>query len=87
MLRLIHPGPFPTEGAAFFRRPAMSVESAVAYIKRMREDAAFRQIMNDLSEDENASWAHIRTSGFDFTMQEFKKAQDEIYKEHGITPM
>lgn len=65
----------------------MSVESAIAYIKRMREDAAFRQTMNDLSEDENASWAHIRVSGFDFTMQEFKLAQDEIYKEHGITPM
>lgn len=65
----------------------MSVESAVAYIKRMREDAAFRQTMNDLSEDEESSWAHIRASGFDFTMQEFKKAQDEIYQEHGITPM
>lgn len=65
----------------------MSVESAVAYIKRMREDAAFRQTMNDLSEDEESSWAHIRASGFDFTMQEFKKAQDEIYREHGITPM
>lgn len=65
----------------------MSVESAVAYIKRMREDAAFRQTMNDLSEDEESSWAHIRASGFEFTMPEFKKAQDEIYQEHGITPM
>lgn len=65
----------------------MSVESAVAYIKRMRSDDAFRQTMNDLSEDEEASWAHIRASGFEFTMQEFKKAQDEIYQEHGITPM
>lgn len=65
----------------------MSVESAVAYIKRMRADAAFRQIMNDLSEDEDSSWAHIRANSFEFTMREFKQAQDEIYKEHGITPM
>lgn len=65
----------------------MSVESAVAYIKRMRSDDAFRQTMNDLSEDEDASWNHIRANGFEFTMQEFKKAQDEMYKEHGVTPM
>lgn len=65
----------------------MSVESAVAYIKRMREDDAFRQAMNELSEDEDASWAHIRANGFDFTMKEFKLAQDVIYQENGITPM
>lgn len=65
----------------------MSVESAVAYIKRMRSDEAFRKNMNDISEDEEASWAQIRANGFDFTMQEFKQAQDEIYKEYDITPM
>ncbi|MBR9973417.1 Nif11-like leader peptide family natural product precursor [Magnetospirillum sulfuroxidans] len=65
----------------------MSVESAVAYIKRMRSDDDFRKKMNDLSEDEAASWAEIKASGFDFTMTEFKKAQDEVYKENGITPM
>ncbi|MCR6629170.1 MAG: Nif11-like leader peptide family natural product precursor [Magnetospirillum sp.] len=65
----------------------MSVESAVSYIKRMREDEAFRKVMNDISDDEEASWAHIRANGYDFTMVEFKKAQDEIYQEHGITPM
>ena len=65
----------------------MSVESAVAYIKRMRLDEAFRKTMNDASEDEAASWEQIRANGFDFTMQEFKLAQEEIYKEYGITPM
>lgn len=65
----------------------MTVQSAVAYIKRMREDQDFRQTMNELSEDEDASWAHIRANGFEFTMQEFKQAQDEVYQEHGITPM
>lgn len=65
----------------------MSVESAVAYIKRMRADEDFRKQMNELSEDETASWSAIHTAGFDFTMSEFKRAQDEVYKEHGITPM
>lgn len=65
----------------------MSIESAVAYIKRMRSDSDFRKKMNDLSEDEAASWAEIKDAGFDFTMIEFKKAQDEIYKEHDIVPL
>jgi|AGTN01.1.fsa_nt_gi bacteriocin propeptide, TIGR03798 family len=65
----------------------MTVESAVAYIKRMRSDEAFRKTMNDASEDEAASWALIQANGFAFTMQEFKQAQEEVYKEYGITPM
>lgn len=65
----------------------MTVESAIAYIKRMRADDDFRKKMNDLSEDEAASWGEIRQAGYEFTMSEFKLAQDEIYKEHGITPM
>ncbi|SEH51063.1 Nif11-like leader peptide family natural product precursor [Magnetospirillum fulvum] len=65
----------------------MSVESAVAYIRRMREDEAFRKLMNDNSEDEEASWGLIRDNGFEFTMTEFKQAQDQIYAENGIIPM
>jgi predicted ribosomally synthesized peptide with nif11-like leader len=65
----------------------MSVESAVAYIKRMREDEAFRRVLNDNSEDEAANWALVKTMGYDFTMPEFRQAQDEVYKEHGVTPM
>ncbi len=65
----------------------MSVDSAVAYIKRMRSDDDFRQKMNEISEDEDASWAAVREAGYEFTMSEFKQAQDVIYQEHGITPM
>jgi predicted ribosomally synthesized peptide with nif11-like leader len=65
----------------------MSVESAVAYIKRMRSDDEFRARMNDISEDETASWAAIGEAGYEFTMSEFKQAQDVIYQEHGVTPM
>jgi predicted ribosomally synthesized peptide with nif11-like leader len=65
----------------------MSVESAVAYIRQMRSDQDFRKKMNDLSEDEAASWAAIKESGFEFSMTEFKKAQEVIYEENGITPM
>ncbi|WP_454918070.1 Nif11-like leader peptide family RiPP precursor [Xanthobacter sediminis] len=65
----------------------MSVESALAYIRKMRSDDDFRRKMNEISEDEDASWAEIRAAGFDFTMKEFKAAQDEMYKEHGVTPL
>jgi len=65
----------------------MSVELAVDYIRRMRSDDEFRKKMNEISEDEKASWAAIREAGYEFSMSEFKKAQDVIYEEHGITPM
>ncbi len=65
----------------------MSVESAVAYIKRMREDAEFRRVLNDNSEDEAANWALVKAAGYDFTMAEFRQAQDAVYQEYGITPM
>jgi len=65
----------------------MSVESAIAYITRMREDQEFHRAVNEHSEDEAASWAFIKVSGYDFTMPEFKEAQDAIYKEFGVTPI
>ncbi|TWH76148.1 putative ribosomally synthesized peptide with nif11-like leader [Azomonas agilis] len=65
----------------------MSVESAKTYITRMRNDEDFRRIINAASEDEAASWALIKEHGYDFTMQDFQLARDEIYKEYGITPM
>jgi predicted ribosomally synthesized peptide with nif11-like leader len=65
----------------------MSVESAIAYITRMRDDKEFHQAVNGLSEDEAASWAFIKESGYDFTPAEFREAQDAIYKQHGITPI
>jgi predicted ribosomally synthesized peptide with nif11-like leader len=65
----------------------MSVESAIAYITRMREDKDFHRAINELSEDETASWALIRSHGYDFTMEEFMEAKDHIYKEFGITPL
>ncbi len=64
----------------------MSVESAVAYIKRMRSDDAFRQAVNGF-DGSDAGWDYLKEQGFEFSMHEFKQAQDEIYKEHGITPM
>ncbi len=64
----------------------MSVQSAKTYITRMREDETFRRIVNDC-EDEAANWTFLKENGFEFTLSEFKHAQDEIYQEHGITPM
>jgi len=65
----------------------MSVESAVAYIERMRSDEEFRRVLNDNSEDEAANWAFVRDNGYDFTMSEFKQAQDVFYERYDITPM
>ena len=64
----------------------MSVELAVAYIRRMRSDADFRKHMNENSEDEAGNWAYAKEQGFEFTMNEFKQAQDVIYKEYGVDP-
>ena len=65
----------------------MSVESALAHIRRMRSDETYRSELNALSEDEEACWAKARDEGYEFTMAEFKQARDMIYKEHGITPL
>lgn len=64
----------------------MSVESALAYIKRMRSDEAFRQAVNAF-DGSDACWDYLKDNGFEFTVNEFKQAQEEIYQEHGITPM
>jgi predicted ribosomally synthesized peptide with nif11-like leader len=65
----------------------MSMESAKAYIERMRADEQFRQAVNALSEDEDKSWAFVQAQGYDFTMQDFRAAQEKIYEEYGIEPM
>ncbi len=65
----------------------MSMESAKSYIERMRADEAFRQSVNALSEDEEKSWAFVKEQGYDFTMVEFRQAQEKIYEEYGIEPM
>ncbi|EXJ15811.1 Nif11-like leader peptide family natural product precursor [Imhoffiella purpurea] len=64
----------------------MTVASAKAYIQRMREDETFRRTVNDC-EDEAANWAFLRHNGYEFSLQEFKAAQAEIYDEYGITPL
>lgn len=65
----------------------MSVESAISYIHRMRSDSEFRSKVTELSDDETASWQHLLLSGYEFTMEEFRAAQDAVYKEYGLTPM
>jgi predicted ribosomally synthesized peptide with nif11-like leader len=65
----------------------MSVESAIAYITRMREDNEFHHLINAKSDDEEAAWALIREQGYDFTLEEFQKARDAIYEEFGISPL
>jgi len=64
----------------------MSVESAKTYITRMREDEDFHRRINDC-EDEAANWAFLKEAGYDFSVEEFKKAAEEIYVEKGIDPI
>lgn len=64
----------------------MSVDSAIAYIKRMRSDDVFRRTVNDC-EDEATNWAFLRKAGYEFTPDDFKKAVEAVYQEHGIVPM
>jgi predicted ribosomally synthesized peptide with nif11-like leader len=63
----------------------MSVESAIAYIKRMRSDESFRRTVNNC-DDEARNWAFLKENGYEFTREEFLKAKDAIYEEYGITP-
>ncbi|MBI4806963.1 MAG: Nif11-like leader peptide family natural product precursor [Desulfovibrio sp.] len=60
----------------------MSIDSAKAYMKRMREDPEFRRRVNEC-DDPAANWAYLKEMGFEFTVQEFKEAQKEVYEEHG----
>lgn len=63
----------------------MSVESAIAYIKRMRSDVEFRSTVN-ACEDDQTNWQYVKEQGYDFSMQDFMAAKDAIYKEYGIVP-
>lgn len=64
----------------------MSVESAKAYIERMRNDEPFRLSVNAYDGDD-AAWAYLKQHGYEFTPDEFKQAQAQIYEENGITPL
>lgn len=60
----------------------MTIESAKLYMERMRKDPDFRRRVNEC-EDQAANWAYLRENGFDFTVDEFKLAQKEVYEVHG----
>ncbi|GFK95343.1 hypothetical protein NNJEOMEG_03205 [Fundidesulfovibrio magnetotacticus] len=60
----------------------MSIESAKQYMERMRQDPDFRRRVNEC-EDPASNWAFLREEGFDFTVDEFKLAQKDVYEKHG----
>ncbi len=62
----------------------MSVESALAYIKRMHADEEFRARMSLLSDDEEASWSALREEGFEFTLSEFKRGQEAYCQQNDL---
>jgi len=60
----------------------VSIESAKAYMERMRVDPEFRRRVNEC-DDPAANWAYLRENGFDFSVDEFKAAQKEVFEIHG----
>ncbi len=62
----------------------MSLESALAYIRRMHSDEEFRARMTLLSDDEEASWDALREEGFEFTLSEFKRGQEAYCHENDL---
>lgn len=60
----------------------MSIESAKAYMQRMREDPEFRKRINDC-EDRQANWELLKAEGYEFTVDEFKLAQKDVFEQHG----
>ncbi|AGW14904.1 Nif11-like leader peptide family natural product precursor [Megalodesulfovibrio gigas] len=57
----------------------MSIDDALAYMKRMREDPAFRtqvQALHD-GDDQDAAWAFVKEQGYEFNFSEFLQAQQE----------
>ena len=55
----------------------MSIESARAYVERMREDEEFRQRVEKATESEEKKKI-ILEAGLDFTQEELKQAAEEI---------
>ncbi|GAB7082146.1 Nif11-like leader peptide family natural product precursor [Megalodesulfovibrio paquesii] len=55
----------------------MSIDDALAYMKRMREDAAFKQQVQALHDADNkdAAWTFVKDHGYEFTFSEFMQAQ------------
>ena len=55
----------------------MSLESARAYIEKMREDGGFREKVKGASSPEEKG-KMIQEAGFEFTQEELKQAAEEI---------
>ncbi len=55
----------------------MSLESAKAYIEKMKTDIDFREKVNECKNTEERTKV-VKESGFDFTAQEIKSFIDEL---------
>jgi len=55
----------------------MAIESAKAFIERMRTDASFRESIRK-AKDKKERWMLINEAGFNFTKEEFEQAKAEL---------
>lgn len=55
----------------------MAIESAKAFIERIRTDASFRESIRK-ARDKKERWELIKETGFNFTKEEFDQAKAEL---------
>ncbi len=55
----------------------MSIESAKAYIERLKTDEEFRELMKDAA-DKEARIALVKAEGFDFSEEDIKAVESEL---------
>ena len=55
----------------------MSIESAKAFLERMKTDDEFRERMKEAA-DKEARMAIVKAEGFDFTMEEIATLKEEL---------
>jgi predicted ribosomally synthesized peptide with nif11-like leader len=55
----------------------MSIESAKAFLERMRNDEAFRKSVGEIATSEERM-EYVKGAGFDFTKDEIANLKDEL---------
>ena len=58
----------------------MSQESADAFALKIKQDKEFRQIFDEIKDDKEAYYRRIKEEGYDFTIEEYRKALRTIMR-------
>ena len=58
----------------------MSQESADAFARRIKEEKEFREIFDKIKDDKELYYRRIKEEGYDFTVEEYRKALRTIMR-------